>query len=379
MRNCPICKNTSNILLRQFNYAIFDDSPLDNSYNLVLCDNCKFIFYDTKNTLKNIHDYYTQNLHYIITENSGTGSSNTNEKLRYIYMLSLLQKYKISKNSTIIDIGSAKGGFLSFLKMRGYNNLLAIDLLPECINYIRSNKISAEIGSIENLSSTINNKSADVIILSHILEHVIDLQLAMEELNHIIKDNGLIYVEVPIPINNSSFKDAPLWDYLYEHINYFSTYDLIALFKNNNFICLEFSIKEIQNGNGKIQCCCAIFKKLNIYKLEKSYKLDKSLLEEKFYEIIKSQIPCYVWGISEYMQLMIKELNIDKCNIISYLDNSKYKQTKTINKIPIQSPEILKTINNLNNTIIILPVEPYANSMNNYLDEINFAGERIMV
>ena len=60
--------------------------------------------------------------------------------------------------------------------------------------------------------------------------------------------------------------------------------------------------------------------------------------------LIKKKTPCYVWGISSYMQLLLATTPLGECNIVSFLDKSRFKQSKTIHGIPIEPPELLDTI-----------------------------------
>lgn len=385
-RNCSICGTSTVTLLGHLKYALFDDSPLSNSYDLVSCNNCGFVYCDTGSTFDDFHRYYAQNLHYM-AENLGTGASAIKDEERYASILSTLQKYYPNKTAKIIDIGSAKGGFLLFLKTKGYQNLIAIDLLPESIDSVGANDIKAEVGSAEKIP--LENSSVDVVVLSHVLEHIVDLQAVMKELCRVVANGGLVYVEVPSIEYGCSFKNAPMWDFLYEHINYFSAHHLISLFESKNFICLESSMKELHNGNGVIKCASAIFKK-EIHAIKKKipyYDINGKVLESfewfkssnisRFAKLAEEKTPCYVWGMSAYMQLLIAKTPLGKCNIISFLDKSEYKQTKTINKIPIKSPEILKNLSN--ETIVIFPAEPYGNSMIKYLKEINFLGKKYII
>ena len=387
-RSCPLCENTSAFTIKHFSYALFDDSPLDDSYNLMSCSKCGFSFFDTKSTTDDFYNYYMQNRHYM-AENYGTGALIKKEKERYVSVLSVLQTHRLNKLSRLIDIGSAKGGLLSFLKARGYKNLLAIDLLPECVNFIRTNNIEAKIGSVEALP--LNDASIDVVVLSHVLEHVLDLQAAMKELRRVIAEGGLVYAEVPTIEYGCSFKSAPMWDFIYEHVNYFSKYHLIHLFQSNQFACLESGVKELRNGEGVIRCAYGVFFKKDhfssknipyfnmVEKIAKILCLWDDSKFSKIKKIVEDKKPCYVWGISAYMQFLIKETLVGKCNIISFLDKSAYKQSKRINKIYIKSPELLQKISNKNETIVIFSAGPWLNDMKQYLNTINFLGQRIII
>jgi len=65
-----------------------------------------------------------------------------------------------------------------------------------------------------------NEKKFDCIILSHVLEHIYDLNNFVINLDKNLNNNGLIYIEVP----NAEFYDKfdPLQEINIEHINFFS-------------------------------------------------------------------------------------------------------------------------------------------------------------
>jgi hypothetical protein len=73
--------------------------------------------------------------------------------------------------------------------------------------------------------------------------------------------------------------------------------------------------------------------------------------------LIKNKTPCYVWGISQYVLLLLGSTNLMLCNIVGLLDTSEYKQRKTIHGIQIQSPEVLKDAGS--DVVVIYPSEPY--------------------
>jgi len=67
------------------------------------------------------------------------------------------------------------------------------------------------------------DKSADILIYSHVLEHVEDPAHVLEEARRILKDDGVVFIEVP---NALHYADAKMFDYFYwfgmrEHINHF--------------------------------------------------------------------------------------------------------------------------------------------------------------
>ena len=385
-RRCPLCGNTAVELLKMLSYVLFDENPLSPNCYLVACSQCGFIFFDTQSSPEEFYAYYGQNMHYL-SDSSGTGVLNERETKRYASILAALEKHRAVRTSRVVDVGSAKGGFLSFLKKHGCQKLLAVDLLPECVEFAKRRGIDAKTGTAEKLPLADN--SVDMVILSHVLEHIVDLKAAVEETYRVLRNGGLVYAEVPSLEYGCSFKHAPMWDLMYEHINYFSKNHLVSLFESHRFSCLATQRKAIRNGRGVIACESAIFKKTaHLAPKDVQYHTIRDsvigLLGEhntaKMREIkliATNQTPCYVWGMSAYMQLLMSMTPIGQCNIISYVDKSKYKQTRTINGLPISSERILK--NTSEKDIVIFPVEPYANSMHAYLGQIGFNGTAITV
>ena len=373
-RNCPVCSGDDAGAIRKLSYALFDDSPLESSScTLVRCNKCGFVYCDTVLNDANLIEHYRRNLHYL----SGTcGAGSNAETMRYRNTLSMLKLYNINQSSKIVDIGSANGGFLRFMKNNGYMNLMAIDPLQECIDNIHESRIPAKRGSIQSMP--LPDASEDAVVVSHLLEHVIDLNTALGEVYRILVPGGIVYAEVPTLEYGSSFQDAPLWDFPYEHVNYFTRRHLLSLFMLNRFSCLHYEVSSISRERGNVKCVHAIFKK-NIQRdtLDSRFSSLDSTTHHGIKKLASDHIPCYVWGVSAYTQMLLAMTPLGECNIRFFLDKSKYKQGKTINGIQIKSPEVLKVLPD--NVVVIFTKEPYGDEMNRYLDEIKHIGKRIEI
>ena len=87
--------------------------------------------------------------------------------------------------------------------------------------------------------------------------------------------------------------------------------------------------------------------------------------------------PCWVWGISAYMQMLLGETAIGRCRIAGLLDKSAYKQTKTIGGRRILPPDMLA--NAERGAAVIFSGVPNGREMNGFLDSLGFSGKRIVV
>jgi SAM-dependent methyltransferase len=362
MRACPLCGSTDVRFISHLEYAVFDDNPLQPVYDMVSCKECNFTYCDTQITTEQLKQYYSTNKHYL---SEGVGVGSPSELKRYRELLHVIEMHRNDRSSKIVDIGAAGGGLLLALHDRGYTNLTAIELLP--VDLAVSRPFETLFGMVEDIP--LPDKSVDIIFLSHVLEHTLDLQAAVKEIHRVLADDGIVYVEVPTIYNYHSFKNAPLWDYPYEHINYFTSGHLLALFLQDGFDALTVDATYIAVKNGIVDCVYAIFTKQHLFP---SVKIPVFL---QLVPLIKNHTPCYVWGISQYMQLMLGVTNLHLCNIVGFIDSSEYKQGKSIYGIQIASPDILKDLPK--DAVVIFPAEPYGQEMNTQLDKIKFKGKRI--
>lgn len=98
---------------------------------------------------------------------------------------------KILKNKDILDFGCEWGGFLKYIE--NYKSLNAIEIRPECLNYIQTH--IKKINVFNNINSF--KKKFDVITLFHVLEHLPYQVKTLKNLKSKLKNKGKIIIEVP--------------------------------------------------------------------------------------------------------------------------------------------------------------------------------------
>ncbi|MBS7230477.1 class I SAM-dependent methyltransferase [Flavobacterium psychroterrae] len=158
-----------------------------------------------------------------------------------------------SKKGRILDIGAGTGDFLLTAKNNGWET---VGVEPS----ERAKNIAIQKGiSFVNEIGDLGNNSFDVITMWHVLEHVPNLELQIQELKRLLKPTGTLIVAVP----NFKSYDAKHYD------KFWAAYDVPIHF-------WHFSKKAIQS----------LFEKVDM-KLEKvlPMKFDSfyvSLLSEKY-------------------------------------------------------------------------------------------------
>ena len=149
---------------------------------------------------------------------------------RYTWAMNNIIKYK-NKETAVLNVGSHEGCFEHFAFERGFKNITTLDVDDKTVKRIKDNVPQSVIikGFIED--SHIKDNSYDVIVITEVLEHLVDPIVALKEMKRILKKDGMILATVPL--------DGKIPSKM--HLHKFNLYDIIYLFQNigDNFIVME--------------------------------------------------------------------------------------------------------------------------------------------
>lgn len=235
---CPICtKRDFSIFLKCKDYSISHET-----FYLVKCNSCNFIFINPRPDQQEIIKYY-QSVNYISHSNSSKGL------LNFIYQqvrkfaikgkVNLIQSLNCSQQ-TILDYGSGTGEFLNAMKYAGWK---CRGIEPSYDARIMAiSRYSLKVDEPSSLSE-ITDEHFGVITLWHVLEHIHKLKETIKNLNHSLIADGFIIVAVP----NHESLDAKYYQEFWaaydvpRHLYHFTKKDITTLFKN-----LGFQLKDIR-------------------------------------------------------------------------------------------------------------------------------------
>jgi len=363
-RICPICQNKSGGILHNLQFTLpKNQNMLPDSYDIVSCQNCGFIFADTSATQDDYFQYYNKCSKYEDKKiSSGTGLAAW-DILRFEKTASEIEKVIKNKKSAILDVGCANGGLINALKSLDYTNLSAMDPSPKCVSYVRKKyNIEAFCGEISTLKMQLKDKSIrnrfDCLILANVFEHILDLQVTMKNLSLLLKKDGHIYVEVPDASRYIDYFSVPFYYFDCEHINHFDQYSLKNMAIQNNYyqIYCRKNIVEMSK-RVKYPVIHGFYRKFSSGKWTKgitpNFKtqnkmikyIEKSQNAQNYPEIEKlklSQEKIIVWGAGSYTIRLLKNSPLGKCNIVAFVDNDTKKQGSLLDNIKICNPVILK-------------------------------------
>ncbi|GEM_PF-427164 len=384
--DCPVCQAKEGAILGHLKYVLFDDSPVTDTYNVVCCVQCGFVFCDVPSSQNDYDQLYKQ---YYYSSAYLSREVSTEEKRYLDQTLNILSPYLKDKNASIFDIGCGTGNLLQRLHPLGYKNLYGVDLSPSCVNLINKYQgIKAEIGSLASVP--FNGIKADVIILCHILEHVVELPKAFQGINSKLSEAGMVYVEVPDSMKYGSFQDTSPIRFFYPlHIIHFDENHMLNLFTANGYQQVTSGHHIRVEGELQIPCVWGVFRKDNTksgvikpdYHLACQVKtwfgnlsLDK---DDILANLASSNVPVYVWGIGIHVQMMLGMSKLGDCNIKCFVDKDERTREKTINGKRIYPLEALANANE--REVVVIGAPAYSEEMYRYLiEQVGFKGRVII-
>jgi SAM-dependent methyltransferase len=132
----------------------------------------------------------------------------------------LLRTYELRRKS-IIEIGCGSADLLTLLCGQGGNHGVGYD--PSQKNrHERTGDGSVEVRSLS--FSEMDAAPVDFVCSKHVLEHLSEMQTALQQARSILREGGAGYFEVPNGL--AVLRERRIWDLTYEHISYFSTRSL---------------------------------------------------------------------------------------------------------------------------------------------------------
>jgi len=116
-----------------------------------------------------------------------------------------LSKYIDMKDKSYLDIGTAYGGYLVGFAGRGCRPSLGVEidqnLIELCKINLRENGMDPDCvfqGDIcEPLLESLKERKSDVITLNDVIEHVLDVSKAFENVKYLMAERGYLYLEIP--------------------------------------------------------------------------------------------------------------------------------------------------------------------------------------
>jgi len=355
-RCCPVCSKSQVKLLHEQSFILPENHPLSDGYNVVSCNSCGFVFADTIVTQKDYDKFYASYSKYSDAKTSTGGGGSPLDEKRLRKTAAFLREILPDLSSRIMDIGCATGGLLKEMSDLGYRALFGIDPSEECVRV--SNEIpgvASTVGSLNQFPEGIER--FNLIVLSHVLEHVQDMKPVMSALDTLLDESGLVYIEVPDATRYPDCIIAPFQDFNTEHINHFSIQSLNNLFRKG-WVMKRYGQKLIDMEAGMVYPAAYVVLqkvesdfenspafdfKLNAaieeYITASKYRFDN--LNSQLRSILKESNSVIVYGTGQLALKLLKDTCLQDANIEFFVDGNPLNQGKKLLGKPVCSPNTI--------------------------------------
>jgi SAM-dependent methyltransferase len=200
-----------------------------------LCDSCGLCFLSPRPTVEALRLFYEADYRKLYRNSTEIDDAYFQRSIRRGQRIFgfLINHGLELKNRVVIEVGCGPGGILKVFQEEG-NEVYGCELDKTCVEYSKNQGISCLLGSLEALVDA--GVTADLIILSHLLEHISNPFDFVAALNGILRDGGKVYVEVPglRNVNVNFFKSLQV-----AHLYYYDLMTLKFVMGKAGYECIE--------------------------------------------------------------------------------------------------------------------------------------------
>ncbi len=368
-------KKNTRILSEQLQMFSFGKKEL----NFSICNDCGFIFQSKTVEPFEMKNYYEKSI--VAFDNL---YKPTRDKVKSVNRhINIIKDELNSFPKSVLEISCLNSYVLNQFKKNGSKQVEGLEPSKIIAKGLKQKeKLKIHNTSIEKFKF---KKSYDLIILTHVLEHLYDPLTALRKCFKSQKNNQYVLLEVPLFDNIESY---PNGTFFLEHLSYFSENNFLKLVELSGYKSVYVSktfestvlpfitviAKKIQNKNNKNNLWFNDFKsfknlkiqdhkntdiankdfKKQFYNAKKFLKINKSLwnqINKKINKFDKKK-PVYIYGAGFHGSQLLYYTDIEKkLKIEGFIDSSKAKEGSFIGKYKIFNP-VSKSIKSNANIII---------------------------
>ncbi|MBU0635276.1 MAG: class I SAM-dependent methyltransferase [Candidatus Omnitrophica bacterium] len=209
--------------------------------SVVICRECGLIQTNPRLSQESYNEFYNDEFTKLIF-----GRERTTQDLffdQYFHGQKICKYLKGSlpkelKDLFILEVGCAAGGILAYFRDLGCS-VSGMDLGQEAVDFGRKKyNLDLQVGALADCKL---NRKPDIIIMSHILEHLLNPIQELERARALLDEKGFMYIEVPgirnlgraqYDLNFLHFLQIP-------HTDHFSLTTLTNLLNKTGFECVR--------------------------------------------------------------------------------------------------------------------------------------------
>jgi 2-polyprenyl-3-methyl-5-hydroxy-6-metoxy-1,4-benzoquinol methylase len=189
IENCPNCDSKEQT---KFLNCI-DNTYSKETFTIVKCSKCDLAFTNPIPEIKDLGKYY-ESKEYISHTNNNKGWFNTLYQIARLINIKSKLKTIGYKKGNLLEIGSGTGELIDACKKAGWK----ITGIEPSMKARKNAKDNLNLELFEHIDQAkLKDKSQDIIMMWHVLEHIPNLKETTQKINRLLKDDGRLIIAVP--------------------------------------------------------------------------------------------------------------------------------------------------------------------------------------
>jgi SAM-dependent methyltransferase len=356
-RACPVCEARQIERLRTQRFVLEQDHPLSDGYDVVHCAVCGFVYAAVRASQADYDSFYAKPSKYDDAATSTGSGESAQDRERLAETAAMIQSALRSTEMRVLDIGCATGGLLYALQQRGFRNLVGVDPSPVCARLARDRTGEAYAGWITSMPSQVG--TFDCIVMSHVLEHVLDIPGALLSLRPLLRDGARVWIEVPDAVRYADHIYAPFQDFNTEHINHFSSASLDNAMESRGYVAVGGGKRLLHSsaitftpavnrvyrwlGSAVPVKPDRTLKPAILRYIERSSALMNSI-EESIGNALAAGEEIIVWGAGQLTLKLLAESCLSRARVAAFVDSNPIHHGRRLAGAPILVPAAVREL-----------------------------------
>ena len=346
-RPCPVCGGLER---RPVHSQRFQEGPLGDGYQVVVCLRCGAGFADGIPTQEAMDRYYSEQSKY--SYDSSGGRESPWDFRRFEATADQVVPHLRSADARILDIGCATGGLLSVLRDRGFPNVTGADPSPACAEAAaRLHGLKVRTAALSKLGDW--EERFDLVLMVGALEHIREARDAVQTASRLLAPGGLLYCAVPDVEGLTGSPGSPFQQFSVEHVNFFSLGSLDRLLGSCGCVPVETARWSVEWRSGVSEAIASglyregkagepVFDDRTGPALERYVEIstagDRAIkaLADSFRE---SREPILVWGAGTLARRLLATTALGEANIVAFIDANPHLRGGRLANRPILAPD----------------------------------------